>query len=58
LPKGLRTREERRERLEAALGRIEEKKRQAVMKQERKIWSAPIKLDTMEPKPLSACEPT
>jgi len=37
LPKGLRTSEERRERLEAALGRIEEKKRQAVVKQERKI---------------------
>ena len=37
LPQELRTREERRERLEAALGRIEEKKRQAVVKQERKI---------------------
>ena len=37
LPQGLRTREERRERLEAALERIEEKKRQAVVQQERKV---------------------
>ena len=37
LPKGLRTREERRKRLEAALDRIEEKKRQAAVKQARKI---------------------
>ena len=37
LPQGLRTREERRTRLEAALGRIEEKKQQAVVKQEQKI---------------------
>ena len=37
LPKGLRTREERRKRLEMALERIEEKKQQAMVKQERKI---------------------
>ena len=37
LPQGLRTREERKTRLEAALERIEEKKRQAVVKQEQKI---------------------
>ncbi len=37
LPQGLRTREERRRRLEAALERIEEKKRQAAVEQERKI---------------------
>ena len=37
LPQGLRTREERRTRLEAALERIEEKKQQAVVKQEQKI---------------------
>lgn len=36
-PKGLRTREERRKRLEEALERIEEKKRRAATKQERKI---------------------
>ncbi len=37
LPQGLRTREERRKRLEAALKRIEDKKRQAAVQQERKI---------------------
>lgn len=37
LPQGLRTQEERRQRLEMAVERIEEKKNQAAVKQERKI---------------------
>lgn len=30
----------------------------AILAWQATTWSAPIKLDTMEPKPLSACEPT